>query len=598
MFVRKGLVACTVTCTLVGLFGCGDSGSPLHDDDPSNAPGGATPPHNPFLPLEIVSAPSPPPPIQGGTLLVTEAGQVIAADPDRDVVFVVDLDNERVTATIALEAGDQPGRMAETAMGTVHVVLRGSGAIATIDVASGRLVARTPVCPEPSGVAVDDVGNVHVVCTTGELVTGMARDGTLRTVHLGGDLRDVVVHDGDLYVSRFKTAEVLRLDVDGNEVEDIHVAPVQTPDVRVPRVAWRLRSTPGVGVHLLHQMHQSSSLVGAPNAYYGSTCMGPVATVLTTVAGPHIGVSQVLPGTLVTDFVVSPEGSRVATAVTGNAFDPFEALPDVIVSELSDVSQSFCNSGIRELSWADSYEVTSIAHTPDGALLIQSREPAVVLYKTEDETRVIELSDDSRADTGLALFHADAGRGITCASCHPAGREDGHTWSFEIEGLRRTQSLAGTLAQTAPYHWDGLMEDFETLMHEVFTGRMGGAELTPAYRDVFSDWLLTLTPPPSRATSDASERGRVLFSSAEVGCADCHAGPALTNNDTVDVGTGAALQVPSLLGIGLRAPFMHDGCAPTLADRFDPACGGDRHGDVTHLSAEEIADLVAYLETL
>jgi cytochrome c peroxidase len=36
---------------------------------------------------------------------------------------------------------------------------------------------------------------------------------------------------------------------------------------------------------------------------------------------------------------------------------------------------------------------------------------------------------------------------------------------------------------------------------------------------------------------------------------------------TVDVGTGSALQVPSLHGLALRAPYMHDGCAETLLDR-------------------------------
>jgi hypothetical protein len=44
---------------------------------------------------------------------------------------------------------------------------------------------------------------------------------------------------------------------------------------------------------------------------------------------------------------------------------------------------------------------------------------------------------------------------------------------------------------------------------------------------------------------------------------------------------------------------MHDGCAKTLADRFKPACGGgDEHAHTSQLSAEELADLIAYLDTL
>jgi cytochrome c peroxidase len=64
------------------------------------------------------------------------------------------------------------------------------------------------------------------------------------------------------------------------------------------------------------------------------------------------------------------------------------------------------------------------------------------------------------------------------------------------------------------------------------------------------------------------------------------------------VGTGGVFQVPSLVGIAYRAPFLHTGCAQTLRDRFAPACGGDQHGQTAQLSDAEIDDLVAYLESL
>ncbi len=82
-------------------------------------------------------------------------------------------------------------------------------------------------------------------------------------------------------------------------------------------------------------------------------------------------------------------------------------------------------------------------------------------------------------------------------------------------------------------------------------------------------------------------RGEVLFHDKKVACADCRGGPMLTNNRNEDVGKGERLQVPSLLGIAGRAPFMHDGCAATLRDRFDPLCGGDKHGDVSGLTSAQ-----------
>jgi hypothetical protein len=66
------------------------------------------------------------------------------------------------------------------------------------------------------------------------------------------------------------------------------------------------------------------------------------------------------------------------------------------------------------------------------------------------------------------------------------------------------------------------------------------------------------------------------------------------------VGTGLKLQVPSLRGLAWRGPFMHDGCANTLAGRFDAATcgGGDKHGVTSHLMPAQIADLTAYLSSL
>jgi hypothetical protein len=72
----------------------------------------------------------------------------------------------------------------------------------------------------------------------------------------------------------------------------------------------------------------------------------------------------------------------------------------------------------------------------------------------------------------------------------------------------------------------------------------------------------------------------------------------LTNSKNFDVGTGGAFQVPSLVGVGWRRPLIHTGCAKTLADRFDPSCGGDKHGDTQDLSSGQVADLVKFLETL
>ena len=55
--------------------------------------------------------------------------------------------------------------------------------------------------------------------------------------------------------------------------------------------------------------------------------------------------------------------------------------------------------------------------------------------------------------------------------------------------------------------------------------------------------------------------------------------------------------MPSLIGVGNRAPYMHDGCAATLADG-SALGGGDQHGVTSTLTPADVSDLVAYLKTL
>ena len=121
---------------------------------------------------------------------------------------------------------------------------------------------------------------------------------------------------------------------------------------------------------------------------------------------------------------------------------------------------------------------------------------------------------------------------------------------------------------------------------------------TASSRLSIGPWLDRI-PAPKGVVTDAAAalRGRALFDNVDVGCATCHSGAQLTNNQRFDVGKGS-IKVPCLVGVGARAPVMHDGCAATLRERFGACGGGDLHGKTSQLTTAEIADLVAYLESL
>jgi cytochrome c peroxidase len=73
----------------------------------------------------------------------------------------------------------------------------------------------------------------------------------------------------------------------------------------------------------------------------------------------------------------------------------------------------------------------------------------------------------------------------------------------------------------------------------------------------------------------------------------------VSDHKLLDVGTSGTFKVPSLIAVGYRAPYLHNGCAATLLDRFNPACGGgDQHGHTSQLTPSQLSDLVAYLESL
>jgi hypothetical protein len=576
---------------------------------PSFGAGGTGMMFQPDISGPAVSAAVPPRPISGGTLLVLRDGSAaLASDPDRDVVYVVDLKTRVVRAAAALRAGDEPGRLVEDGGGLVHVALRRGGAVVTIDPATGLITGRQSVCAAPRGLAYDKANDlVHVACAEGTLVSLRAAGGIFRTVTLRRDLRDVVVTAaGTLLVSTFKTADVLAVDATGAVTSDVRpparhgVSSITgQPRTLSPAVAWRMVPVGDSGALMLHQRGVDDPISPTPGGYSaGKGCDGIVESTATVVApGSTPSTSAALAlVTLAVDVAVSPDGQTMALAVAGSAGTPF---PSIMSMSLSTVTQSSggCVSGGPPPAPPPG-QVVAVAYAPNGTVISQSRDPAALW--TADGQGVISLSQESTTDTGHRLFHLNAGGGIACASCHPEGGEDGRTWNFACLGQRRTQSLRGGLSGTEPFHWDGDMSNFSQLVKEVFVGRMSGPQPSDDQTAAMLQWLDSIPelPNPPPTAPSAVEHGRTLFGSPALGCTTCHTGAHLTNNLTVDVGTGLKLQVPSLRGVGWRAPFLHTGCAPTLADRFGTCGGGDKHGHTSQLSSADVSDLAAYLETL
>jgi len=601
-----------------------------------------------------LTAPVTPKAISGGTLSVLSDGSAaIVADPERDRISIVDLSTLKLRSTITLTLGDEPGRSVEDGQKHVHVALRRGGAVLSLDPVTGNVLDRRAVCKAPRGIAFDSVtGLLHVACAEGKLVSLPAQGGAaVRTLTLEADLRDVLVRGSELWVTRFKSAEVLRVSSLGTLDRRIAMPQAQgqlsqptsssnsfgdpgaVKSVTLQAsTAWRAVSNATGGAVIVHQDTVSDEIVITPPSASGSAygggglgCDGIVRNVVSSVATDgSVTSTQFMGPPLPVDLAVSADQRWLAVAHAGSADPgaprpfvvspgeqgttsagsaPFRGSSSVSIFALADMQGD--NQCAFSQALPSDVPVTAVAFTSNGRLVAQTREPAQLLVLRDlpfGVAEVIALPGESRADTGHDLFHRDAGSGIACASCHPEGGEDGRTWRFAGTGERRTQALHVGLRDTAPFHWNGDLPNVDALMTQVFVGRMGGIHENAARVSALSEWLFSLQPPAAirDASDQAAQRGRELFQSTDVGCTTCHSGGKLTDNESVAIDSVATskLQVPSLVAVGYRAPFMHNGCAATLKDRFDAKCGGDKHGTIAGLNDAQRNDLVAYLESL
>jgi cytochrome c553 len=463
-----------------------------------------------------------------------------------------------------------------------------------------------------------------------------------RALQLDRDLRDVVVSGERLLVSTFRQASVLVVGDKGMSERltmkparaafasqrDVKGPPTLAPPTASPAVAWRLVPAPGAQALVLHQRGLDGEVGTQPGSYgAGPTCAGIVEGVVTRVedwqaTGTPTRSGPALAGAvLALDMAVAPGGKQLAVVSAGLAgrdgqlrfYDLAEATTEPSPNRpCVDGAVAPAPPGPPGTSNDDMLpppleyrppngEVVAVAFDPRGNILVQSREPAQLQILTQRAVPVV-LSTASRADLGHQAFHAATSANLACASCHPEGGDDGRTWRFSGLGPRRTQSLRGGILDTAPFHWDGDLVSFDHLMSNVFQGRMAGVALDRPRQQALGAWLDAI---PSLSLARVADevsvlRGKALFVSSAVGCATCHSGSDFTNGSAADVGTGGAFQVPQLHSLAARAPFMHDGCAATLMERFTkPKCGGDdRHGVTSKLTEGQLRDLVAFLETL
>lgn len=553
--------------------------------------------------------------LTGGTLLTTPDGKLAAVtEADLDRVVLVDLTPPlSVRARIALPEGSHPGRMALDDAGDLHVVLRATGQVAKISLTAKEHVSTRDVCPDPRGIVWDAAAKVlRVACSSGFLAE-LPLDGAATLTRLEADLRDVLLTPAGVKVTTFRSAELLGLDGSRFGLNDLTMSASSVVAMRA-NVAWRTlvaadgtvvmanqRAVLGPVEALSPQAPDAGPAPGGSGSYGGgsttSSCEMPVIrSMLTFIDRAGVPLHVQLSGVLPIDVALSPTQAEAAVALASSG--------EIEVVSLTSGTNFIwrCRPTGGFLRFTVGGFPSGIAYLPDGTIVVHrvGVESSLVLFDKGTVNASTFFIDALPSDPGRDFFHTRANN-ITCASCHPEGRDDGHRW--DVQGLkRRTPSLAGGLLETAPFHWQGELASVEAVLDDTFVKRMGGVK---PHRDVINrlaSWMEGIPrPAPTADLGEAAlaraAAGKALFEDGRVGCTQCHSGAALSIPGNFDVGTGGRFQVPSLRGVGARGPWLHDGYARTLRERFAVG-GGDRHGTTSHLTPAQLDALTAYLETL
>ena len=234
---------------------------------------------------------------------------------------------------------------------------------------------------------------------------------------------------------------------------------------------------------------------------------------------------------------------------------------------------------------------------------VDAKGELAVATKLSPGPSLVASAMGAKEHQGMVLFASASPEvsqrgGLACASCHPDVRADGLSWRIDKHELQ-TPLLAGRVAGTHPYKWDGgdatLRDSLTSTMK-----RLGGMGLDAKQTDMLAAYLESV-PAVRTPTRDVAsvERGKKLFDAPELGCRSCHDGKNYTDQERHKLtGTLAESDTPSLIGLAASAPYFHDGSAATLEALLRDR--GAVHGmaETSKLDDRQVSDLTAFLETL
>jgi hypothetical protein len=270
-------------------------------------------------------------------------------------------------------------------------------------------------------------------------------------------------------------------------------------------------------------------------------------------------------------------------------------------------SELYAPHGIAELA-SGSLLITSPAAGTLGLLSPRAAHPTLLRLAPDDAfLRSHDLPALERRHGERAFYEATRS-GISCQSCHMHADSDEAAHNLGTHEALPTLTVRG-LAGTAPYLRDGSFARIGDLDHVAQTLYRGYLRRVPGRAETLEAFVAALARREPEVARDRAREQRGLQAFVRAQCPSCHAFPSFTGlgqqlmrdvfPQRVRPGAhNALLDTPSLLSVGMTAPYLSDGSAASLRAALFQKSAANRHGDTASLKPAERDDLIAFLESL
>ena len=512
-----------------------------------------------------------------GAAFSRDGSRAVVANGLSDSITVLDVRPPALSVAATIPVGDEPRGVALSADGSrAFVALSGEDAVVAVDLGAGRIAGRVPVGQEPWHLAITPDG--------ARLAVGSALAGEVAVVE----------------TDPFRLAR--RIPIGGRNLRRLAISP------------------DGAWAYVVH-ITDGGSPTTLQNIERGKVLMNRLSRVPMQGDGPRESLSLDPGGFAFGDpeaVAVRPDGGQLAVVAGGvraivllTGALPFVAEPGPLIDpKLHKDAARYKRNVVRG-------RPVDLAYLADGR-------HAVTANYLRNQLQVVEAAggeivkeialggpqEPSAARKGEAIFY-DATRSwhdwFSCQTCHAEGHTNGGMYDTFNDGKygnpKKVLSLRG-VSKTGPWTWHGQQKDFRNSLQGSFTRTMARE---PANRDdleAFVAFLATLdfAPPPPVPDGAAVKRGEAIFKAKA--CDTCHVPPLYTDQEVTLTGLESkddafkGFSPPSLLGVGRRAPYLHDSRAKTLEDVLEKHHRPSALTGKEDPTAEELRDLIAFLRSL